>query len=38
MNTQPSSQGGLANNFWLQMTGMAVVVVIVIALAAKYIW
>jgi hypothetical protein len=38
MNTQTSNKGGLANNFWLQMAGLVVVTVIIIALAAKYIW
>ena len=30
--------GGLANNFWLQMAILAIVAIIVIALAAKYVW
>jgi hypothetical protein len=29
---------GLANNFWLQMAILAIVIIIVIALAAKYMW
>ncbi len=38
MNRQIGSRGGLANNFWLQMTVLAVAVIVVIAFAAKYIW
>jgi len=30
--------GGLANNFWVQMVILAVVAVVVVALAAKYLW
>jgi hypothetical protein len=30
--------GGLANNFWVQMAVLAIVTVIVVALAAKYLW
>lgn len=38
MNAQTSSKGGFANNFWLQMAAMAIVVIVIIALAVKYIW
>ncbi len=38
MNGQIGSKGGLANNFWLQMAVLAVAVIVVVALAAKYIW
>jgi hypothetical protein len=38
MNTQTSNKAGFANNFWVQMTALAVVTVGIIALAAKYIW
>ena len=37
MNMQ-SGRGGLLNNFWAQMALLAIVTVIVIALAAQYIW
>jgi hypothetical protein len=30
--------GGLANNFWVQMVILAVVAVVVVALAANYLW
>ena len=38
MNTQTSNKPGFINNFWLQMAALVVVTVIIIALAAKYIW
>ena len=38
MNTQTSNKAGLANNFWVQMAALVVVTVVIIALAAKYIW
>ena len=38
MTTQISNRGGLANNFWMQMAILAIAVIVVIALAAKYIW
>jgi hypothetical protein len=38
MNTQIRSTGGLANNFWVQMAALIVVVAVLIALAAKYLW
>jgi hypothetical protein len=38
MNTRTSNKSGFANNFWVQMAAIAVVTVIIIALAAKYIW
>jgi hypothetical protein len=38
MNTQTSNKTGFANNFWVQMTALVVVTVLIIALAAKYIW
>jgi hypothetical protein len=28
----------LANNFWVQMAALVVVTLVIIALAAKYIW
>ena len=33
-----TGRGGLLNSFWAQMALLAVVGIIVIALAAKYIW
>ena len=30
--------GGLAKNFWVQMVVLAIVTVIVVALAARYLW
>ena len=38
MDMRADNKSGFANNFWLQMTAMVIVVVILIALAAKYIW
>jgi nucleoside recognition membrane protein YjiH len=38
MNTQTSNKAGLANNFWVQMAALVIVTVVIIALAAKYIW
>jgi hypothetical protein len=38
MTMQERKDHGLANNFWLQMGLIAVVAVIVIMLAAKYVW
>jgi uncharacterized membrane protein len=38
MTMQERKDRGLANNFWLQMGLIAVVAVIVIVLAAKYVW
>jgi len=38
MNTQTSNKAGFANNFWVQMAAMVIVTVVIIALAAKYIW
>jgi len=36
MNTQ--TKGGFANNFWLRILALTIVVAIIIALAAKYVW
>jgi len=33
-----SKSGGLANDFWLQMAALAILTIVVIALAAKYVW
>jgi hypothetical protein len=38
MNAQTSNRAGFANNFWVQMAAMVIVTVVIIALAAKYIW
>jgi hypothetical protein len=39
MNLQTTtSKGGLAGNFWVQIAALVIVTIIVIALAAKYIW
>jgi hypothetical protein len=38
MDMQTSSQGGLANSFWIQTAVLVIVAAIVIALAAKYVW
>ena len=38
MNTQIFNKGGIANNFWLQIAALVIVTLVVIALAAKYVW
>ena len=38
MNTQNRPQGGFASNIWIQFTLLAIAVVVLIVLAAKYIW
>jgi len=38
MDAQRNNQGGLANNLWIQMSALAIVAIILIALAAKYLW
>jgi hypothetical protein len=38
MNTQIFSKSGFANNFWVQMAALVIVTLVVIALAAKYVW
>jgi len=38
MNTQIRNTGGLVNNIWVQMAALVIVTLVVIALAAKYIW
>ncbi len=39
MATQENRKpGGLANNIWVQMVILAIVAVVVVALAAKYLW
>jgi hypothetical protein len=38
MDTQLVNKGGFTNNFWVQMGALVIVTMVVIALAAKYIW
>ncbi len=38
MDTQITPKSGFANNVWVQMAAMVIVTIVVIALAAKYIW
>ena len=38
MAAQASNKGGFANNTALQMVLLAIVAVLLIALAAKYVW
>jgi hypothetical protein len=38
MQTGQTGRGGLLDSFWAQMALLAVVVIVLIALAAKYIW
>jgi hypothetical protein len=38
MVAQTNNKGGLVNNLWVQMGALVVVAIILIALAAKYLW
>jgi hypothetical protein len=38
MDVQTSNKGGLVNNLWVQMGALAIVAIILIALAAMYLW
>jgi hypothetical protein len=38
VDTQPENKSGFTSNLWVQMVALFVVVVVLIALAAKYIW
>ena len=38
MNMQTRPQGSFASNIWLQFALLVIAVVVLIALAAKYIW
>jgi hypothetical protein len=38
MNTQTRPQSGFTNNLWVQFGALVIAVVVLIALAAKYIW
>jgi hypothetical protein len=38
MDTQLANKSGLTNNFWVQIAALVILTVVVIALAAEYIW
>jgi hypothetical protein len=38
MDTQITNKGSFAQNFWLQSAVLVIAVVVLIALAAKFIW
>jgi hypothetical protein len=38
MDTQTTPKSGFANNVWVQIAALVIVTIVVIALAAKYIW
>jgi hypothetical protein len=38
MNTQTRPQSGFTGNLWVQFGALVIAVVVLIALAAKYIW
>lgn len=38
MNAQNENKSGLASNLWVQMAALVIVAIVLIALAAKYIW
>jgi len=38
METQTSNKGGLVNNIWVQIGALCIAAIILIALAAKYLW
>jgi hypothetical protein len=38
MQSGQTGRGGLLDSFWAQMTLLAIVVIVLIALSAKYIW
>jgi hypothetical protein len=38
MATQITTKHGFTDNFWLQMAALVVVTLVVIALAAEYVW
>jgi hypothetical protein len=38
MNTQITTKQGFTNNLWVQMAAIVILTVVLIALAAKYIW
>jgi len=38
MDTRADSRRGFVNNLWVQMAALVIVVLVLLALAAKYIW
>jgi hypothetical protein len=38
MTTQITSKHGFTDNLWLQMVALVIVTLVVIALAAEYVW
>jgi hypothetical protein len=38
MDTRADSRSNFVNNLWVQMAALVIVVLVLIALAAKYIW
>ena len=38
MDSHITRKSGLANDFWLQMAALAILTIVVVALAAKYVW
>ena len=38
MDAWADRKSGFANNFWVPIAALVIVVVVIIALAAKYIW
>jgi hypothetical protein len=38
MDARTNNKGGLVNNLWVQVGALAIVVIILVALAAKYLW
>ncbi len=38
MNQQIAAKGGLTNNLWVQLAVLLTVVLVLVALAAMYIW
>ncbi len=38
MDAKTNNKGGLVNNLWVQIGAFAIVAIILIALAAKYLW
>ena len=38
MDTQITRQSGFTNNAWVQMAALVIVTIVLIALAAKFIW
>jgi hypothetical protein len=38
MDTEIRNTSGFTNNFWVQIAALVIVTLVVIAIAAKYIW